>query len=598
MRDIDRALLLGYPEEKRYKLYERKGQCLVAMMARVGSGETKLRLAAKAHVAFKTASRLLEDNKSKEKVTGFRAKLDDAMKKLQWVKENNCDEGTTRPSPSMSDISNVLRPNSHYPAMTHGIEVVYEEGKGRHVRASEDIPAGTTLLVEEPVMSALDPSRRGTNCLHCFRIVLANVPCVWCADVNFCSVACRDIALKTYHGFECALAPVINQSGLGPTALMALRAVTRFGRRKVIGSFGEWKQTRWWGITESSEEAAKSESDDFLHSRGNDSDQEGKKTEKKKKEKLEREEERSGGRGEEEKQRRKPTIYGGGTHYGVSAVGEGKTYKSLDFENALHHFAPTPTAAMQEASWSPPGKNNKKEHLKHATLTRAFVAAFLTKCLKNLCEDFFDDDHDSSEKNEITVASVIAHFLAVLPSNCHDIGSLEKCDRKSTAARGSEMLSLGSGMYNTLSLFNHSCVPCFVRANVGNVVVCVTVRNVAKGEEITENYGLYHTKDERARRKSVLLENYGFECRCRACKEDWPLKGNLKKSKSGREKKADLVIELLISDRWTEAKIAMENCESLLLKDRTPPSREDVAVQTALWEYLWEKIGNKRVKIM
>ena len=48
--------------------------------------------------------------------------------------------------------------------------------------------AGSTLLYEEPVAAFLEPSRRGTHCSHCFRLILANIPCVWCSSVNFCSI--------------------------------------------------------------------------------------------------------------------------------------------------------------------------------------------------------------------------------------------------------------------------------------------------------------------------------------------------------------------------------------------------------------------------
>ena len=49
----------------------------------------------------------------------------------------------------------------------------------------------------------------------------------------------------------------------------------------------------------------------------------------------------------------------------------------------------------------------------------------------------------------------------MLPSNTHDIGLVEM-SAKSNGVRGGQLRSLGAGLYNTLSLFNHSCVPCMV----------------------------------------------------------------------------------------------------------------------------------------
>ena len=53
------------------------------------------------------------------------------------------------------------------------------------------------------------------------------------------------------------------------------------------------------------------------------------------------------------------------------------------------------------------------------------------------------------------------HQLSVLPSNTHDIGVVE-VSAKAKGVRGGELRSLGAGLYNSLSLFNHSCVPCMV----------------------------------------------------------------------------------------------------------------------------------------
>ena len=48
---------------------------------------------------------------------------------------------------------------------------------------------------------------------------------------------------------------------------------------------------------------------------------------------------------------------------------------------------------------------------------------------------------------------------------------------------------------------------------MGNAVVCVALRNIRAGEEVTENYGVHHTEDNAAARNNILVNNYGFECR-------------------------------------------------------------------------------------
>ena len=512
----------------------------MGLLKRNHNMERRRLLVSKAVAAFGTALKLMkeleEENESttatrttqRREVDQLRNKIVDAM---EMLKELERKEATTKQKGNKvddddyesrtivkRDITKVSRPNLRHPGMTDGLEVVYEEGgRGRHVKAVEDIPVGTTILAEEPVITVLEPSRLGTHCLHCFALILANFPCVWCVEVNFCSVKCRDLALKTYHAYECALTPLLNRSGLDLTAMMALRAVTRFGRRKVLSciEFEEssssrcrWRPKMWLGISSSNGEesggeeeeesssssSAKSESDDFLHSRGNDSDQEGGKNQRKNSSEDDDdgcEEEERWGEKLAEKEVRVCDLEGArqkGSKWS-------RCYRSLDFANALHHFAPA--AASQPSSSSSSSEDNKRrreEYLKRGLMARAFLAAFLTKCLKNLSHGFFDNNTaaEGTEGEEIAVAAVIEHFLRVLPANSHDVGVIEMFN-KECSVRGGEMASLGAGLYNTLSLFNHSCVPCFVRVNLGNAVVCVAIRNIAAGEEVTENYGLFHT---------------------------------------------------------------------------------------------------------
>ena len=119
---------------------------------------------------------------------------------------------------------------------------------------------------------------------------------------------------------------------------------------------------------------------------------------------------------------------------------------------------------------------------------------------------------------------LLFHLLRVLPSNCHNIGEIrfDGGVGSGDSIRLGRMESIGGGLYNTLSLFNHSCCPSFVRANVdGSAVVCVTVRDIQAGEEITENYGPDHVKDPIGDRRDILQRHYGFVCKCQACVEEW-----------------------------------------------------------------------------
>ncbi len=271
------------------------------------------------------------------------------------------------------------------------------------------------------MVCALDPSKRGTHCTHCFALILANQPCVWCAEANFCSIACRDLALRSYHRYECPLGMVTRLAGLDAVAMMALRAVTRFGLDGVLKVSSQPPPSWRWGISEewSRLETAKSLSDGFRQSRGNDSDQDegrpGKKEVAKAEKPIdcalidlaskllfairssffgdfvnpvgksepraeasagkEKERKRSGGEKHSVRPRGSVDEVQGEEERGSRSHPRRQGYKSLDFENAFHHFAPPPSD----------DKGGRTE----ALLRRAFAAAFLTRCLKDMQTGFF-----------------------------------------------------------------------------------------------------------------------------------------------------------------------------------------------------------------
>ena len=60
------------------------------------------------------------------------------------------------------------------------MEVKEGEGQGRFTVAAEDIPAGTVLLVEEPLGWALEVEKFSSHCQHCLGQVRVAVPCPGC----------------------------------------------------------------------------------------------------------------------------------------------------------------------------------------------------------------------------------------------------------------------------------------------------------------------------------------------------------------------------------------------------------------------------------
>ena len=96
------------------------------------------------------------------------------------------------------------------------------------------------------------------------------------------------------------------------------------------------------------------------------------------------------------------------------------------------------------------------------------------------------------------------------------------------------LTDIGAGCYPTTIFFNHSCAPNTVRINQGKrvslrwynnglcntfifQVVYVAKRNIKKGDQVTDCYGIHHLYMKREERQEALKKGYVFECTCEAC---------------------------------------------------------------------------------
>jgi SET and MYND domain-containing protein 4 len=81
------------------------------------------------------------------------------------------------------------------------------------------------LLVERAKCACLYPKNFGTHCTNCFVRLVAPIGCNECASVAFCSTECRDVALSTYHKFECKFLDLLIGSGMSILCHLTLRMV-------------------------------------------------------------------------------------------------------------------------------------------------------------------------------------------------------------------------------------------------------------------------------------------------------------------------------------------------------------------------------------
>ncbi|CAH1790753.1 unnamed protein product [Owenia fusiformis] len=157
---------------------------------------------------------------------------------------------------------------------------------------------------------------------------------------------------------------------------------------------------------------------------------------------------------------------------------------------------------------------------------RGVMAIFLLKVLQS--GGFFSlGVTDSTCKDSVTptpddlayVGGLLLSHIQLLPCNAHEITELGLTDDIAT----SHPVEIGAGIYSHLSLLNHSCDPAVNRNYYGDVCVVRAIRNVPKGEEISDNYGAVYAVHNKAERHEKLQPQYFFSCECEACIFDWPL---------------------------------------------------------------------------
>jgi hypothetical protein len=77
---------------------------------------------------------------------------------------------------------------------------------------------------------------------------------------------------------------------------------------------------------------------------------------------------------------------------------------------------------------------------------------------------------------------------------------------------------IGIGIFFKQLLINHSCDPNIRTAKFsGNKVYLQAIKDISKGEEILNSYGMFSKWQSLQERKSYLKENYCFDCQCQSC---------------------------------------------------------------------------------
>ena len=226
LQGIRQALSHDYPEELRYKLFDRQGKCLLEL------GKN-----GKALGCFKKAKQALNESKldyNKREIWSKDLEMEICKSQERAVQENEMSEEQT------INNEDVLKKAFHLPQLTHGqnskfvsasnaVDITTSHVTGRHPIATQDINVGDILVIEKPFASVLLPRYLETHCYHCLRCVTVPIPCLQCSTVRYCSEACAKQSWDSYHSLECRYLDLIHQAGLGGNGHLALRIVAKAG---------------------------------------------------------------------------------------------------------------------------------------------------------------------------------------------------------------------------------------------------------------------------------------------------------------------------------------------------------------------------------
>ncbi|XP_049281647.1 SET and MYND domain-containing protein 4-like [Anopheles funestus] len=131
--------------------------------------------------------------------------------------------------------------------------------------------------------------------------------------------------------------------------------------------------------------------------------------------------------------------------------------------------------------------------------------------------------YNREQQDDNFLGYLLLHNLQIINYNAHDVSEVQ---RKHPNEAGVSV-AVGAALYPMLALFNHSCDPGIVRYFTGTTVHVRTIKNIAAGAIIAENYGPLYTRMSRLERRQSLATNYMFECNCQACEADWPTCANM-----------------------------------------------------------------------
>ncbi|XP_072021683.1 SET and MYND domain-containing protein 4-like [Amphiura filiformis] len=543
LQDIELALDHGYPNEMLYKLYQRKGLCLM-----------NLGLVQDAVLALQDAM-----DEIKEQTTHSQQKRSclekELQKHLQSCKQRNLVSSSKENSMKNEDqfVECELIANA-----SQGVSLKYDETKGRHLVAKSDISAGSVVIQELPYASVLLPDHNQSHCHFCHRRLVAPIPCAKCVWALYCSKPCLQSAREEHHLMECPHRKLLLQ--LGTFAWLSLRLLLHAKKEKADSeTMCELKDTSELRVAgcepDGSYKAAYNAVCSLMPHTSNHTQQE-----------L-----------DSYQQKAECLVRCFGHHLLSQDVKSSKEMLAQDINSKLSNLAvgsqtdshtnnakaidsvdskgvascdETTQDSATDITVDSQKKNfadlkkafdsvdqqisirslNETTHVDKNTDHSTFAADSQKENQANSDKAFDSIDQKNSKTNHL-IGTFILH-MKQLKCNAHAITAVEPVQedknvsydnsrgRLSEMVTTTEQVRLATAVYPTASLMNHSCVPNVIASFHGRQLVVRAIRTIKAGEEILHCYGPYAKHMDTTARRQALQEQYFFTCNCTACESN------------------------------------------------------------------------------
>ncbi len=223
------ALKHKFPKDSEYKLYQRRGLCLMRL-GRPGEALEALQTSLDVLNLAKRLPTKRRDSIAKD--------IKALITEINSVKEGENGKGKL---PEKDDAQTDFEffkgeDNPSLPGASACLEMRESPSHGRHIVALKELSAGQLLFSETPYCSVLLPEHYSTHCHHCHvaLVVVTAVPCLECTQPRYCSDHCRSESWNLYHRFECGGLDLLHSVGVahlaartvlvqGLSSLMSLR---------------------------------------------------------------------------------------------------------------------------------------------------------------------------------------------------------------------------------------------------------------------------------------------------------------------------------------------------------------------------------------